>query len=53
MSVSPVVALRKAIRAYLLTDAGFAAALGQKLYDEAPRGAEPPYALFGEAQLRD
>ena len=53
MSVSPVVALRKAIRAYLLTDAGFAAALGQRLYDEAPRGAEPPYALFGEAQLRD
>ena len=53
MSVSPVIALRKAIRAYLLTDAGFAAALGQKLYDEAPRGAEPPYALFGEAQLRD
>ena len=53
MSVSPVVALRKAIRAYLLADAGFAAAFGQKLYDETPRGAEPPYALFGEAQLRD
>ncbi|MBG0800823.1 DUF3168 domain-containing protein [Methylocystis sp. H4A] len=53
MSVSPVIALRKAIRAYLLADAGFAATLGQKLYDEAPRGAEPPYALFGEAQLRD
>ncbi|HEY8125327.1 MAG TPA: DUF3168 domain-containing protein [Methylocystis sp.] len=53
MSVSPVVALRKAIRAYLLADAGFVAALGTKLYDEAPRGAEPPYALFGETQLRD
>jgi hypothetical protein len=53
MSVSPVVALRKAIRAYLLADAGFAAAFGQKLYDEAPHGTEPPYALFGEAQLRD
>ena len=53
MSASPVIALRKAIRAYLFADAGFAAALGQKLYDEAPRGAEPPYALFGEAQLRD
>ena len=53
MSVSPIIALRKAIRAYLLADAGFAAALGQKLYDEAPRGAEPPYALFGETQLRD
>ena len=53
MSASPVVALRKAIRAYLLADAGFSAAFGQKLYDEAPRGTEPPYALFAEAQLRD
>lgn len=53
MSASPVIALRKAIRAYLLADAGFAATLGQKLYDEAPSGAEPPYALFAEAQLRD
>lgn len=53
MSVSPVVALRKAIRAYLFADAGFAAALGEKLYDEAPRGIEPPYALFADAQLRD
>jgi hypothetical protein len=53
MSASPVVALRKAIRAYLLADSGFAAALGDKLYDEAPRGVEPPYALFADAQLRD
>ncbi len=53
MSDSPVVALSTTIRAYLLTDAGFAAAFGQKLYDEAPHGTEPPYALFGEAQLRD
>ncbi|MGJ0395007.1 MAG: DUF3168 domain-containing protein [Methylocystis sp.] len=53
MSASPVVALRKAIRAYLFADAGFAAALGEKLYDEAPRGIEPPYALFADAQLRD
>lgn len=53
MSASPVIALRKAIRAYLLADAGVAATLGQKLYDEAPSGAEPPYALFAEAQLRD
>lgn len=53
MSVSPVIALRKAIRAYLFADMGFVAALGEKLYDEAPRGMEPPYALFVEAQLRD
>ncbi len=31
MSASPVVALRKAIRAHLFADAGFAAALGEKL----------------------
>ncbi len=53
MSASPVVALRKAIRAYLLADAGFAAMLSDKFYDEAPRGMEPPYALFADAQLRD
>lgn len=53
MSASPVVALRKAIRAFLLADSGFAAALGDKLYDEAPRGVEPPYALFADVQLRD
>ncbi|MEF3367409.1 DUF3168 domain-containing protein [Methylocystis sp. 9N] len=53
MSTSPVLALRKAIRAYLLADAGFAAELGEKIFDEAPRGAEPPYAVFGESQMRD
>ncbi|MFO1104372.1 MAG: DUF3168 domain-containing protein [Methylocystis sp.] len=53
MSASPVVALRKAIRAFLLADSGFAAALGDKLYDEAPRGVEPPYVLFADVQLRD
>ncbi|MGD9656568.1 MAG: DUF3168 domain-containing protein [Methylocystis sp.] len=53
MSASPVVALRKAIRAYLLADVDFAATLSDKLYDEAPRGIEPPYALFADAQLRD
>ncbi|MGD9540601.1 DUF3168 domain-containing protein [Methylocystis sp.] len=53
MSASPVVALRKAVRTYLLADSGFSALLSNKLYDEAPRGVEPPYALFADAQLRD
>jgi hypothetical protein len=54
MSVSPVIALRKAIRARLFANAPFVAMLGgEKLYDEAPRGAEPPYALFAETQARD
>jgi hypothetical protein len=53
MSASPVVALRKAIRAHLFADSGFTAVLSDKLYDEAPRGMEPPYALFADAQWRD
>lgn len=54
MSTSPVIALRKAIRAHLLADAALVAALGGgKIFDETPRNAEPPYALFGETQMRD
>jgi hypothetical protein len=54
MSASAVLALRKAIRAKLLADPVMVASLGgPKVFDEAPRGAEPPYALFAEAQLRD
>jgi hypothetical protein len=47
-------ALRKAVRARLLADPTLVAALGgQKLFDEAPRGADLPYALFAETQMRD
>jgi hypothetical protein len=54
MSLSPAIALRKAIRARLSGDAALVAALGgAKVYDEAPRGAEPPYVLFSETQIRD
>jgi hypothetical protein len=54
MSVSPVVALRKAIVARLAGDGALVAALGgAKVYDEAPRAAEPPYVLFAETQTRD
>jgi hypothetical protein len=54
MSASPVVALRKAIRAHLIADAALVAALGgPKFFDEAPRSAEAPYALFAETQMRD
>lgn len=52
--ISPVVALRKAMRAYVFDDEAIVAALGgEKLFDDAPRGTEPPYALFAETQLRD
>lgn len=54
MSTSPVIALRKAIRARLLDDPALISALGgEKVFDEAPRNAEPPYALFAETQMRD
>ncbi|WP_457795735.1 DUF3168 domain-containing protein [Methylocystis sp. S23] len=54
MSASPVISLRKAIRSHLLADPTLVAALGgAKVFDEAPRGAEPPYALFAETQMRD
>ncbi|TRL30584.1 DUF3168 domain-containing protein [Methylosinus sporium] len=54
MSRSPIIVLRRAIRACLASDATLVAALGgAKIYDEAPRGAEAPYLLFAEASLRD
>lgn len=54
MSASPVVALRKAMLTRLAGDAVLLAALGgAKIYDEAPRAAEPPYLLFADVQARD
>jgi hypothetical protein len=51
---SPVVALRKALLTRLSGDAPLLALLGgAKIYDEAPRAAEPPYVLFAEVQARD
>ncbi|MBY6239750.1 DUF3168 domain-containing protein [Methylosinus sp. Sm6] len=54
MSVSPPLALRKAIISRLASNSALVAALGGvKIYDEAPRAAEPPYVLFAETQMRD
>jgi hypothetical protein len=54
VSTSPVIALRKAIRACLLADASLTTALGgAHIYDEAPRDAAAPYITFGDAQARD
>lgn len=54
MSASPIVALRKAVIARLSADAAFTAALGgAKIFDEAPRGADPPYVAFSDFQTRD
>ena len=51
---SPVLALRRAVRAALLADAALAAALGgAHVYDEAPPGAPTPRVAFSHVQARD
>ena len=51
---SPVVALRAAIRARLLADAGLVQALGgAKIFDAPPRETASPWIAFGETRLRD
>ena len=51
---SPILALRAAIRGRLVADADLVAALGgQRIWDQPPQGATPPYLLFGEAEARD
>ena len=51
----PVLALRGTILARCAADAELAALMGGavRLHDEPPRGAEPVYAVFGEARTED
>ncbi len=50
----PVLALRAALRARLAADAALLALLdGPRIWDEPPRGEEPPFVTFGEASARD
>ena len=52
--ISPILALRGAIRDRLVADAALTARLGgPKIFDETPRQAETPYVTFGEAAARD
>lgn len=54
MSASPVISLRKAVRALLLADPALLASLGAPaIYDEAPREAVPPYVAYGDSSARD
>ncbi len=54
MAVSSVIALRRALISFLRTRPAVLGALGgEKIYDEAPRGVEPPYLLLGDVQMRD
>ena len=52
MSVSAVLALRKAVRDRLTADANFARRVSG-VFDEAPTGVAHPYVVFGDAQARD
>jgi hypothetical protein len=54
MSLNAAIALRKAILAQLFADTVLTTKLGgPKIWDEVPRGTEPPYVTFGDAQTRD
>ncbi len=52
--ISPVVALRHAMRERLLADAELVSALGAaRIHDVAPRQTAAPWIAFGETRLRD
>jgi hypothetical protein len=50
---SPVLALRAAIRTACAADAALSGLMDTAIHDEAPRGAAPVHAIFGEADLHD
>jgi hypothetical protein len=50
---SPVLALRAGMRALLVLDTTLTGLLGgERIYDEAPRDATPPYVTFAEASAK-
>lgn len=54
MTVSPILAMRRAVRVALLADAALVAALGgPHVFDEAPPRQPRPYVTFAEASARD
>ena len=52
MSLSPLLALRNAVRERLGADAGLSARVSG-VFDEPPSGAGHPYVVFGDGQMRD
>lgn len=52
-ALSPVVALRKAMRERLLAEATLSTQIGARVFDVAPREATAPWIGFGETKLRD
>ena len=52
--MSPIIAVKAAIRAVLVADATLTGQLGgPKVFDDVPRNASAPYVVFGEATSRD
>ena len=52
--IGAVLAVRRAVHAHLLADAGLIAQLGgPRIYDEPPRAAAGPYVAYGEVEARD
>ena len=54
MTFAHEIALRKAVRDRLLANAALVARLGgQRIHDQAPRGAPTPYVVVAQSQVRD
>lgn len=52
--MSPALALQRAMRDRLLAHAPLLALLGgAHVFDERPRGAQPPFVAFGQIETRD
>lgn len=50
----PILPLKTALRATLVSDATVVGLIGgPRVYDEVPRGQEPPYLAFGDATTRE
>ena len=54
MTAGATIALWRAVHTALINDSALTTRLGgPKVFDEAPRGATPPYVAFGDARSRD
>ncbi len=53
MTTNSSLALQKAIHAALAADAGLAAILGPRVYDDVPQGTSFPYVVIGDVTTRD
>ena len=52
--MSPIIALKSALRTLLASDAALVAQLGGvKIHDDVPRGESEPYIAFGDSAARD